>query len=175
MRKVYRRLGGVFAMAGAIAALTIGGTMAEAGPAKNPTSSPAAAPGDPAALATVRYQIPNVERAIAFYTQVLDFKLEQKSGSAFAMVSRGALHLILSGPGSSGARPMPDGRKQEPGGWNRIVLYVSDLDAQIQKLKAAGAHFRNSVEVGPGGKQIQVEDPDGNPIELHEGGAGAVK
>ena len=149
--------------------------MVEAGPGKTPTPRPAAAPGDAAALATVRYQIPNVERAIAFYTQVLDFKLEQKSGSAFAMVSRGALHLILSGPGSSGARPMPDGRKQEPGGWNRIVLYVSDLDAQIQKLKAAGAHFRNAVEVGPGGKQIQVEDPEGNPIELHEGGAGAAK
>jgi glyoxylase I family protein len=91
------------------------------------------------------------------------------------MVSRGPLHLILSGPGSSGARPMPDGRRQEPGGWNRIVLYVSDLNAQIQKLKTAGAHFRNTVEVGPGGKQIQIDDPDGNPIELHEGGAGSGK
>jgi catechol 2,3-dioxygenase-like lactoylglutathione lyase family enzyme len=130
---------------------------------------------DPRAEAAVRYQIANVDRAIAFYTQLLGFKLEQKSGAAFAMVSRGALHLILSGPGSSGARPMPDGRRQEPGGWNRIVLYVSDLDAHIQKLDAAGARFRNSVEVGPGGKQIQIEDPDGNPIELHEGGAGAAK
>ena len=175
MGTVYSRLGGALAMAGALAAPTIGATMVEAGPAEPPTPRPAAAPSDPAALATVRYQIPNVERAIAFYTQVLDFKLEQKSGSAFAMVSRGALHLILSGPGSSGARPMPDGRKQEPGGWNRIVLYVSDLDAQILKLKAAGAHFRNAVEVGPGGKQIQVEDPEGNPIELHEGGAGAAR
>ena len=70
---------------------------------------------------------------------------------------------------------MPDGRKQEPGGWNRIILYVSDLNAEIEKLKTAGAHFRNTVEVGPGGKQILVEDPDGNPIELHEGGAGAAK
>jgi catechol 2,3-dioxygenase-like lactoylglutathione lyase family enzyme len=91
------------------------------------------------------------------------------------LVSRGPLQLVLSGPGSSGARPMPDGRRQEPGGWNRIILYVPDLNAQIGKLKTAGAHFRNTVEVGPGGKQIQVEDPDGNPIELHEGGAGATK
>jgi catechol 2,3-dioxygenase-like lactoylglutathione lyase family enzyme len=149
--------------------------MVQASDATNPTARQAATSGGPAALATVRYQVPNVERAIAFYTQVLDFELERKSGSAFAMVARGALHLILSGPGSSGARPMPDRRRQEPGGWNRIVLYVSDLDAQIQKLKAAGVHFRNSVEVGPGGKQIQVEDPEGNPIELHEGGAGAVR
>jgi glyoxylase I family protein len=127
------------------------------------------------AIAAVRYQIKDIERAITFYTQVLDFKLEQRAGGAFAMVSRGPLQLVLSGPGSSGARPMPDGRQQEPGGWNRIILYVSDLDAQIEKLQTAGVHFRNSVEVGPGGKQIQVEDPDGNPIELHEGGAGAAK
>ena len=125
--------------------------------------------------ATVRYQVTNVDRAIGFYTDTLDFKLEMKAGPAFALVSRGPLHLILGGPGSSGARPMPDGRRQEPGGWNRIVLYVSDLNAQIQTLKAAGVHFRNTVEEGPGGKQIQIEDPDGNPIELHEGGGGAAK
>jgi glyoxylase I family protein len=129
----------------------------------------------PATVAAVRYQIRDVDRAIAFYTQLLGFKLEQQAGSAFAMVSRGPLQLVLSGPGSSGARPMPDGRRQEPGGWNRIILYVDDLDGQIQNLKAGGVRFRNSVEVGPGGKQIQVEDPDGNPIELHEGGAGASK
>jgi glyoxylase I family protein len=125
--------------------------------------------------AGVRYQIRDVNRAIGFYTQVLDFKLEQRSGDAFAMVSRGPLQLVLSGPGSSGARPMPDGRQQEPGGWNRIIVYVSNLDALIEKLKTADVRFRNSVEVGPGGKQIQIEDPDGNPIELHEGGAGATK
>ena len=130
---------------------------------------------NPADTAAVRYQITNVDRAIAFYTQVLDFKLEQKAGTAFAMVSRGQLHLILGGPGSSGSRPMPDGRRQEPGGWNRIVLYVTDLDAHIQKMKTADVHFRNTVEVGPGGKQIQIDDPDGNPIELHEGGAGTGK
>ncbi len=123
--------------------------------------------------ATVRYQVTNVDRAIGFYTDTLDFTLEMKAGPAFALVSRGALHLILGGPGSSGARPMPDGRRQEPGGWNRIVLYVSDLNAQIQALTAAGVHFRNTVEEGPGGKQIQIEDPDGNPIELHEGGGAA--
>jgi glyoxylase I family protein len=127
------------------------------------------------AIAAVRYQIKDVDRAISFYTELLGFKLERKVGAAFAMISRGSLQLVLSGPGSSGARPMPDGRQQEPGGWNRIILYVSDLEAEIGKLKSAGAHFRNAVEAGPGGTQIQVEDPDGNPIELHEGGAGATR
>jgi glyoxylase I family protein len=148
--------------------------MTQESAAPNTTAQSNATPGG-AAIAAVRYQIKDVSRAITFYTQVLDFKLEQRSGGAFAMVSRGALHLVLSGPGSSGARPMPDGRQQEPGGWNRIIIYVSDLDAQIEKLKTADVRFRNSVEVGPGGKQIQAEDPDGNPIELHEGGAGAAK
>ena len=129
----------------------------------------------PNGRATVRYQISDVERAITFYTQLLDFEVEQKTGSVFAMVARGDLHLILSGPGTSGARPMPDGRRQEPGGWNRMVLYVSDLAAQITRLEAAGVHFRNAVEVGPGGKQIMIDDPDGNPIELHEGGAGSAR
>jgi glyoxylase I family protein len=132
-------------------------------------------PTNGAAIAAVRYQTRDVDRAIKFYTEVLDFRLEHKAGTAFAMVSRGALQLVLSGPGSSGARPMPDGRRQEPGGWNRIIMYVSDLDAEIRKHESAGTHFRNKVEVGPGGKQIQVEDPDGNSIELHEGGAGATK
>jgi glyoxylase I family protein len=146
--------------------------MTETGAATKPTSHASATRS---AIAAVRYQIRDVERAIKFYTEVLDFKLEQKAGTAFAMVSRGSLQLVLSGPGSSGARPMPDGRRQEPGGWNRIILYVPSLDAEIQKLKSVGAHFRNTVEAGPGGSQIQVEDPDGNPIELHEGGAGGVK
>ena len=124
-------------------------------------------PGD-ANVATVRYLVSDVDRAIAFYTQVLDFKLAQQNGPVIAIVSRGPLLLLLSGADSSGARPMPDGRRQEPGGWNRILIYVDDIDAQIKKLQAAGARFRNSVEVGPGGKQIQLDDPDGNPIELHE-------
>lgn len=150
-------------------ALTSGGwTMTHASTANKASTRPTGG-----MLAAVRYQIKDVDRAIKFYTEVLGFKLEHQAGTAFAMVSRGPLQLILSGPGSSGARPMPDGRRQEPGGWNRIVLYVSHLDGEIQKLKAAGARFRNAVEAGPGGTQIQVEDPDGNPIELHEGGAGA--
>jgi catechol 2,3-dioxygenase-like lactoylglutathione lyase family enzyme len=119
--------------------------------------------------AVVRYQVTDVERAVAFYTSVLGFILEMHAGSAFASVRRGDLRLLLGGPGSSGARPMPDGRRQEPGGWNRIVLYVDDLDAQITALEKANVRFRNSIETGPGGRQIQIEDPDGNPIELHEG------
>jgi catechol 2,3-dioxygenase-like lactoylglutathione lyase family enzyme len=112
--------------------------------------------------------VTDVDRAIAFYTEKLGFTLESHVGSAFASVSRGKLRLILGGPGSSGARPMPDGREQTPGGWNRILIYVGDLDAEIARLKPEGVRFRNDVEAGPGGRQIQIEDPDGNPIELHE-------
>jgi glyoxylase I family protein len=118
--------------------------------------------------AVVRYQVRDVERAVAFYTGPMGFQVVQRAGAVFATVSRGDLRLLLSGPASSGSRPMPDGRQQEPGGWNRIVLYVKDLDATMPALRNAGARFRNEVEVGPGGKQIQLEDPDGNPIELHE-------
>jgi catechol 2,3-dioxygenase-like lactoylglutathione lyase family enzyme len=117
--------------------------------------------------ALVRYQVADLDRSIAFYTKQLGFQLEQRNGPV-ATVTRGSLHLLLSGPGSSGSRAMPDGRHQEPGGWNRIVLYVDDLDKLVTSLRGASAKFRNAVEVGPGGKQIQVEDPDGNPIELHE-------
>jgi glyoxylase I family protein len=117
--------------------------------------------------AVVRYQIQDLERATVFYTEHLGFKVAQKAGP-IVILARGSLHLLLSGPESSGARPMPDGRRQEPGGWNRIVLYVENLDSIIAALRSAGTRFRNEVEVGPGGKQIQVEDPDGNPIELHE-------
>ena len=120
-----------------------------------------------AGAALVRYQVKDFERAIGFYTQRLGFQLVQKAGP-IAIVKRGDLHLLLSGPESSGSRPMPDGRRQQPGGWNRIVLYVEDLDSTIVGLRKAGSRFRNEVESGPGGKQIQVEDPDGNPIELHE-------
>src|SRR5512142_317023 len=118
--------------------------------------------------AVVRYLVGDVDRALAFYTSRLGFQVEARSGKAFAMVSRGDLHLILGGPGTSGARPMPDGRQQAPGGWNRIVLYVDDLVPAIARLEAAGTRFRNAIEAGPGGSQIQIEDPDGNPIELHQ-------
>ncbi len=116
----------------------------------------------------VRYQVKDVQRSTAFYTQALGFKLDLQVLPAFAQVSIGDLKLSLSGPGASGSRPMPDGRHQEPGGWNRVVLQVKDLPARIGELKNQGVTFRNEMEVGPGGKQIQVEDPDGNPIELFE-------
>jgi predicted enzyme related to lactoylglutathione lyase len=119
-------------------------------------------------VVTVRYQIPDVERAIEFYTKQLGFTVEMKAGAAFAALGLGNLRLILSGPGSSGARPMPDGRKQEPGGWNRILVYVENLEERIRSLKAAGVTFRNTIESGPGGSQILIEDPHGNPIELHQ-------
>lgn len=118
----------------------------------------------------VRYQVRDVSRAVAFYTEHLGFKLEHQQLPAFANVSLGDLKLLLSGPGASGSRPMPDGRRQEPGGWNRVVLRVADLPALIEALKKAGLHFRNEMEVGPGGKQVQLEDPDGNAIELFEPG-----
>jgi glyoxylase I family protein len=116
----------------------------------------------------VRYQVKDVNRAIAFYTEQLGFKLDQKHLPAFAQVSIGDFKLVLSGPGASGSRPMPDGHEQQPGGWNRAMLQVADLPARIEALKKAGLHFRNQMEAGPGGKQIQLEDPDGNPIELFE-------
>ncbi|HEV8366422.1 MAG TPA: VOC family protein [Pyrinomonadaceae bacterium] len=116
----------------------------------------------------VRYQVKDVSRSIDFYTRLLGFKLEHQALPAFGEVSVGDLKLILSGPGASGSRPMPDGDHQEPGGWNRIVLQVSDLQNRIEALKKAGLTFRNEMEAGPGGKQIQLEDPDGNPIELFE-------
>ncbi len=118
----------------------------------------------------VRYQVKDVGRSVAFYTQQLGFKLDQQHLPAFAQVSIGGLKILLSGPGASGSRPMPDGRRQEPGGWNRIVLQTADLPARIEQLKKAGLVLRNNMEAGPGGRQIQLEDPDGNPIELFEPG-----
>jgi glyoxylase I family protein len=116
----------------------------------------------------VRYQVNDVERSVAFYTQTLGFKLEHQQLPAFANVSLGALKILLSGRGASGSRPMPDGQRQEPGGWNRVVLRVENLESCIEGLKQTGLRFRNDLETGPGGKQIQLEDPDGNPIELFE-------
>ena len=116
----------------------------------------------------VRYQVKDVSRSVEFYTQQLGLKLDNQNLPAFAQVSVGNLKLILSGPGASGSRVMPDGTKQTPGGWNRIILQVDDLPARIEALKKSGLHFRNEMESGPGGKQIQLEDPDGNPIELFE-------
>jgi glyoxylase I family protein len=112
--------------------------------------------------------VQDVARSIEFYTQQLGFELDQQHLPAFAQVSIGELQLILSGPGASGSRPMPDGRPQAPGGWNRIVLQVTDLPGRIETLEKSGLRLRNQMETGPGGRQVLLEDPDGNPIELFE-------
>jgi glyoxylase I family protein len=116
----------------------------------------------------VRYQTRDVDRAVAFYTRHLGFALKHRQGSAFASVSCDGLDLFLSGPGSSGARPLADGQEQAPGGWNRLVLRVDDLSRVVASMKAGGVRFRSDMVAGPGGKQIQLLDPDGNPIELFE-------
>ena len=116
----------------------------------------------------VRYQVKDVSRSVKFYTQQLGFKLDHQNLPAFGQVSAGNLKLILSGPGASGSRALPDGRKQEPGGWNRVILEVENLSERIEALKKAGLCLRNEMESGPGGKQIMLEDPDGNPIELFQ-------
>jgi glyoxylase I family protein len=116
----------------------------------------------------VRYQVKDVARAVAFYTRHLGFTLQHQQLPAFASVSLGDAQILLSGPHASGSRPMPDGTPQEPGGWNRVVLKVKDLPACITVLKNAGVRLRNEMETGPGGRQIQIEDPDGNPLELFE-------
>ena len=114
----------------------------------------------------IRYLVKDVDRSMTFYTQ-LGFTVERQQPPAFASVLLGNTTLLLSGPGASGSRPM-NGQRQEPGGFNRVVLKVADLPACITALKEAGVRFRNEMETGPGGRQIQIEDPDGNPIELFE-------
>jgi glyoxylase I family protein len=116
----------------------------------------------------VRYQTRDLARAITFYTTHLGFELKHQAGTAFATVSCDGLDLLLSGPGSSGARDLPNGQAQEPGGWNRLVLRVDDLPTRAAALTEAGLRFRSDIISGPGGKQIQLLDPDGNPIELFE-------
>ena len=116
----------------------------------------------------VRYMVCDVEAAITFYTTHLGFTLLTKTAPAFADVARGDLRLLLSGPTSSAGRPMPDGRRPGPGGWNRIHLIVEDLSAEENRLRAAGVHFRHDIVSGPGGLQILVEDPSGNVVELFQ-------
>ena len=116
----------------------------------------------------VRYQVKDVARSVAFYTQQLGFVVVHQQLPAFASIAIGDAQILLSGPGASGSRPMPNGQHQEPGGWNRVVLKVANLPGFIDALKNAGLRFRNEMETGPGGRQIQIEDPDGNPIELFE-------
>src|SRR5678816_3136922 len=116
----------------------------------------------------VRYMVHDVDAAVAFYTTHLGFALLSNKSPAFADVVRGDLRLLLSGPTSSAGRPMPDGRKPEPGGWNRIHLIVDDIDAEVGRLRAAGVSFRNDIVSGPGGRQILVDDPSGNPVEIFQ-------
>ena len=114
----------------------------------------------------VRYMVNDTKAAIAFYTTYLGFQLLSDRSPAFADVARGDLRLLLSGPTSSAGRPMPDGRRPEPGGWTRIELVVDDIEAEVARLRAAGVQFRNDIIHGPGGAQVLIDDPSGNPIEL---------
>jgi len=124
-------------------------------------------------LVSVRYIVTDVEQSIAFYTAHLDFTERMRALPAFADVVRGGLRLLLSGPASSGGRTLPDGRTPEPGGWNRIHLIVEDLAAEVERLRAAGLTFRSDIITGPGGSQIVLDDPSGNPIELFQPAARA--
>jgi len=119
-------------------------------------------------MASIRYFVSDVDAAIKFYTEKLGFQLKQKMGPAFAYVSHDDLTLWLSGPDSSAARPMPDGRRPESGGWNRLVVEVEDLPKRVALLRQVGVKLRNEIVAGPGGKQILAEDPDGNPVEFFE-------
>src|SRR3954470_11677204 len=122
----------------------------------------------PDELVNVRYMVDDVESAVAFYTNHFGFTVLSSAAPAFAEVIRGGLRLLLSGPASSAGRPMADGRTPEPGGWNRIHLIVDDIAAEVERLRRAGLTFRNDIVTGPGGQQILVDDPSGNPVELFQ-------
>ena len=122
----------------------------------------------PQDMVNVRYMVDDVQEAVDFYTGHLGFTLLTSAAPAFADVTRGNLRLLLAGPKSSAGRPMPDGRTPEPGGWNRIHLIVPDITAEVTRLRANGVPFRNDIVTGPGGKQILIEDPAGNVVELFE-------
>jgi catechol 2,3-dioxygenase-like lactoylglutathione lyase family enzyme len=122
----------------------------------------------PTDTVNVRYMVDDVDAAVDFYTTHFGFELGTNAAPAFADVTRGPLRLLLSGPKSSAGRPMPDGRTPEPGGWNRVEFVVDDISAEVERLRSAGLRFRNDIVTGPGGKQILVEDPAGNVVELFE-------
>ena len=117
---------------------------------------------------SVRYMVDDVDQALDFYTENFGFEPGHNASPAFAEVSKGNLRLLLAGPKSSAGRPMPDGRQPEPGGWNRIHFVVDDIEAEVERLRAAGLTFRNNIVSGPGGRQILVDDPSGNPIEIFQ-------
>jgi catechol 2,3-dioxygenase-like lactoylglutathione lyase family enzyme len=119
-------------------------------------------------MATFRYLVNEVDTSIEFYTKQLGFTLIEQMGTAFAIVVKGDLNLWLSSPQTSAARPMPDGRKPEAGGWNRLVIEVDDIESLVASMKSAGVSFRNNIITGPGGKQVLAEDPSGNPIEIFQ-------
>ena len=119
-------------------------------------------------MVNVRYMVDDVDTAVGFYTKYLGFELRMSAAPAFADVTRGNLRLLLSGPASSAGRPMPDGTKPGPGGWNRMHLIVGDIDAEVARLRQAGLSFRNDIVTGPGGSQILLEDPSGNVVELFQ-------
>ena len=123
---------------------------------------------EPNSTVSVRYMVDDVQDAVDFYTKVLDFEVLNNFAPAFADVSAGNLRLLLSGPTSSAGRPMPDGAKPGPGGWNRIHMIVDDIDGEVARIRSAGAQFRNDVIEGPGGRQVLVQDPSGNVIELFQ-------
>ncbi|MBS1883736.1 MAG: VOC family protein [Actinobacteria bacterium] len=119
-------------------------------------------------LVSVRYIVDDVQESINFYTELFGFELRFSAAPAFADARRGNLRLLISGPQSSAGRPLPDGRRAEPGGWNRIHFVVEDIEGEVERLRAAGAGFRNEIVSGPGGRQIVLDDPSGNPIEIFE-------
>ncbi len=122
----------------------------------------------PDELVNVRYMVNDVQASIDFYTRHFGFELRSNAAPAFADVVRGRLRLLLAGPRSSAGRPMPDGRKPKPGGWNRIHFVVNDINGEVARLRDAGVSFRNEIVTGPGGQQVVIDDPSGNPIELFQ-------